>query len=50
MRSMYRNATEEAVSVISFISNTLGFINEIQFVKFGTLMERLSFLNVRLNE
>ena len=50
MKSMLRNETEEAVSVVYFISNTFGFINEIQFVMFGTLMDRTSHLNVRLNE
>ena len=46
-----KNEAEEAVSVVSLISSSGGYINGIQSEKFGLLMERTSsiYLKVKLN-
>ena len=46
-----KNEAEEAVSVVSLISSSGGYINGIQSEKFGLLMERTSSikLKVKLN-
>jgi hypothetical protein len=49
---MSRNEAEKAVSVVSFISNSLGVhYNGTQIAKFRLLIDRTSpiYLNVRLN-
>jgi hypothetical protein len=39
---MSRNEAEVAVSVVSFITGSLGYINGIQLTKFGLLIDRTS--------
>ena len=45
-----KNGAEEAVSVVSLISSSGGYVNGTQSEKFGLLMERQSsiYLNVEL--
>ena len=49
---MSKNEAEEAVSVVSLISNSEGYINEIQLEKSGLLIDRTSsiYLYVKLND
>jgi hypothetical protein len=48
---MSRTEAEEAVSVISFTSSSLVYINEIQIAKFGSLIDTTSsiYVNVTLH-
>ena len=49
---MSKNEAEEAVSVVSLISNSEGYINEIQLEKSGLLIDKTSsiYLYVKLND
>ena len=48
---MSRTEADEAVSVISFISSSLVYVNGILFGKFGSLLDRTSsiYVNVTLH-
>jgi hypothetical protein len=44
---MSRIEAEKAISVVSFISNSLGYINGIQLAKFGLLIDRTSSIYLK---